>query len=418
MIEPQTVVNPVALARVIADRVIRQHAADVDAHARHPREAFEALGSAGLLGLMVQREYGGLHGNFRSFVGVAEEIARACASTAMLYVMHHTQYLMLVDHGTEQQRKAFLPDVARGKSFFASGTTEPQVGGNADVCVSAKRREGDDIVITATKPVVSGALDADWVCVTTRASPDAPGNRCSMVIIPGVKQGKPGVKSFGTWDCIGMRGTGSIGLELTDCRVPAWHQVGPEDCSYMRLTSMAIVAYLGFASVWVGIAQAALDGTLDHLLKRKHEFSRGGGGAPGEQKPAVAVNTKLAEYETVQRQVAEMRTKIEAARATVLAGAMLVDEFRHAPATPIAPEQMTQIHDRLLASRLIAGETVVDVCRIAMRVCGVAGLRRGHPLERHMRDGLTAQVMAPGEDVSKLIFGKKTLGLLPMGRPA
>ena len=415
MIEPQSVVNPVALAREIADRVIRPHAADVDAQARHPKEAFEALGSAGLLGLMVQRVYGGLEGNFRSFVGVAEEIARGCASTAMLYVMHHTQYLMLVDHGTEQQQKTFLPDVARGKSFFASGTTEPQVGGNADVCVSAKRREGEEILITATKPVVSGALDADWVCVTTRATPDAPGNRCSMVIVPGPKQGRPGVKPFGSWDCIGMRGTGSIGVEFTDCRVPAWHQVGPEDCSYMRLTSMAIVAYIGFASVWVGIAQAALDETLNHLLKRKHEFSRG---APGEQKPAVVVNTKLAEYETVQRQVAEMRTKVEAARATVLAGAMRIDEFRTGPATPIDPEQMAQIHDRLLAARLVAGETVVDVCRIAMRVCGVAGLRRGHPLERHMRDGLTAQVMAPGEDVSKLIFGKKTLGLLPIGRPA
>jgi alkylation response protein AidB-like acyl-CoA dehydrogenase len=153
----------VAQARSIAADVLAPQAAHHDVSGEFPMAGLDALGSAGLMGLLVPREYGGLDASYETFVEVVEILGRACASTAMVYVMHHNQYVMIVDHGTAQQKEAFLPAIAEGKELVASATTEPETGGNAAFCVSAKEHVGENIRLTATKPVVTSANYADWI---------------------------------------------------------------------------------------------------------------------------------------------------------------------------------------------------------------------------------------------------------------
>ena len=401
-------------AKQVAATTVYPKAKHHDETGEFPIENVRALGAAGLMGLLVPKAYGGLGAGFETYLAVVEAIGRACASTAMIYVMHHTQYFMVVSHGTDQQKDFFLPAIARGESLCASGTTEAETGGNPDFCASAMREDGDAIILSAKKPVVTSATHADWVFVTTRASPTSAGNVLSMVAIPGLagKAPRADLKPFGEWDCVGMRATGSSGLELVDTRVPRWHRIGPEDSKKMRSTTMHVVARSGYSAVWLGIAQAALDATVAHLTRRTHQFlmsnRRDATEAPAATAaPPVAVQRTLAEYETVQRQVAEMRVRVEAAGSLLRVTGQFID--RHYPDL----QNVAELQEMLWATRIACSETAIDVCRTALRLTGVTGLRKGLlPLERYMRDALTSQVMAQAEDLAKISLGRATLGLV------
>lgn len=390
--------DPVACAVEIAANVLAPRAAHHDATGEFPEQGIEALGAAGLLGLLVPREYGGLESSYETFVEVVEVLARACASTAMIYVMHHNQYVMIVDHGTTQQKEAFLPPIARGEQLVASATTEPETGGNAAFCVSAKESDGELIRLTATKPVVTSANYADWVYCTTRASSGSAGDELSMVIMPGPKRSKQ-VRPFGVWDCIGMRATASTGLQFDGCEVPKWHQIGPEDSSHVRASSMTLVSRAGFSAAWQGIAAAAFDATLAHVQRKYHDFIRreDGSSAPRTERLAVAGS------ETTQRQLAEMRVRTMASRELLRGAARRIDARRE---EITGAGTLEDIQEVLWSARIACGETAIDVTRQGLRLCGVTGLRAGAlTLERHMRDALTSQVMAPSEDATKLMLG-------------
>jgi alkylation response protein AidB-like acyl-CoA dehydrogenase len=397
-------VEPVQIARAIAAEVLAPRAAHHDATGEFPEQALRALGEAGLLGLLVPREYGGLEVSYETFVAVVEALGCACASTAMIFVMHHCQYAMVVDHGTDRQKETFLPPIARGEQLVASATTEPETGGNAGFCVSAKESDGEAIRLTATKPVVTSANHADWVYCTTRSSPAAAGDELSMVIMPGPGRSDQ-VEPFGVWDCVGMRATASTGLRFKECEVPRWHQIGPEDSAHVRASSMTVVSRAGFAAVWQGIATAAFEGALAHVQRKHHDFIRREEGDRGTR----TERRVLAGSESAQRQLAEMRVRLLGARELLHAAARLIDSRREEIVRGGSAEE---VQDLLWSARIACGEAAIDVTRQGLRLCGVTGLRAQGPLalERHMRDALTSQVMAPSEDATKLMLGRQLAG--------
>jgi alkylation response protein AidB-like acyl-CoA dehydrogenase len=396
--ENEIISNPVEAAREIAAEVLAPGAERRDSTGEFPRDALNALGQAGLLGLLVPREYGGLEVSISTFIEVIAELGRACASTAMVVVMHHCQYVMLVDHGSEKQKRFFLPPIARGEHLVASATTEPETGGNAAFCVSARHVDGDLIRLTAVKPVVTSANYADWVYCTTRTSDESAGDQLSMVIMPGPNRSEA-VTPFGDWDCVGMRATASTGLRFDDCAVPRWHQIGPDDSAHVRATSMSFISRVGFAAVWQGIANSAFATTLDHAKAKEHEFIR----REPESGEIHSERRTLAQSETTQRQIAEMRIRTLASGELLRSAARLIDERREGI---IAGAPAGEVQERLWAARVACGQSAVDVTRQGLRLCGVTALRTGRlPLERHMRDALTSQVMSPGEDVTKHQLG-------------
>ncbi|HTB70837.1 MAG TPA: acyl-CoA dehydrogenase family protein [Solirubrobacteraceae bacterium] len=388
-----------AAAREIAARVLAPRAAHHDSTGEFPAENLAALGGAGLMGLLVPHEYGGPEVSIATFVEVVETLAQACSSTALVFVMHHCQYAMIVDHGTARQKETFLPPIARGEELVASATTEPETGGNAAFCVSAKERDGQRLRLTATKPVVTSANYADWIYCTTRAAPDSAGDELSVLIMPGARRSER-VEPFGVWDCIGMRATSSSGLRFTECEVPCWHQIGPDDSAHVRASSMTIVSRAGFAAVWQGIADAAFDEALAHVQRKRQDFIRRDSGSSATR----TEHRTLASSETTQRQLAEMRVRTSASRALLYSAARLIDEHRE---DLLGRRCAELVQDQLWSARIACGESAVEVTRQALRVCGVTGLRATGPLalERRMRDALTSQVMAPSEDATKLMLG-------------
>jgi acyl-CoA dehydrogenase len=356
------------------------------------------------MGLFVPREYGGLEESYETFVDVVGNLARACASTAMIFVMHHNQYVMVVDHGTTRQKEVFLPPIARGEELVASATTEPETGGNAAFCVSYLERSGKCIRLTAVKPIVTSANYARWIYCTTRSSAGAAGDELSMAIMPG-PGGSKDVEPFGEWDCIGMRATSSSGLRFDECEVPDWHQIGPDDSSHVRASSMTLVSRVGFAAVWQGIAEAAFDSTLSHVQQKYHDFVYRDSGPNGTRTERRAV----AGSETTQRQLAEMRVRLLASRELLRGAARLIDAQRE---DILVGKSVDAVQDLLWSARIACGETAIDVTRQGLRLCGVTGLRAGLlNLERHMRDALTSQVMAPSEDATKLMLGRQLVAM-------
>lgn len=395
--------NPVQAATAIADEVLLPGAERRDLTGEFPLDALDALGHAGLLGLLVPREYGGLEVPVETFASVIAELGRACASTAMVVVMHHSQYVMLVDHGVEAQKQFFLPPIARGEQLVASATTEPEVGGNSAFCVSARQVDGNLIRLTAVKPVVTSANYADWVYCTTRTSAEAAGDQLSMVIMPGPKR-SDAVTPIGRWDCVGMRATASSGLRFDDCAVPRWHQIGPDDSAHVRRSSMSMVARIGFAAVWQGIANSAFASTLAHTKAKEHEFIR----YDEESREIRSESRTVASSEITRRQLAEMRVRLLASGELLRSAARLIDERRE---EIVAGAPAGDVQERIWAARVACGQSAIDVTRQGMRLCGVTALRAGKmPLERHMRDALTSQVMAPSEDATKQLLGAQLAG--------
>jgi alkylation response protein AidB-like acyl-CoA dehydrogenase len=394
--------------RTIIANQIMPCAARHDATGEFPAENFAALGRAGLMGLFVPPRYGGLGIDYRLYSQLTRELSAACASTAMLSVMHHSQYATISFHGSEQQREFFLPAFARGEWFIANGATEALTGDTfyapGTVPHSTLRADGSDYVLNSSKSIVSGASHANWILVVCRLDSDNTGRK-RAVLAPGV--GHPDVFPFGTWDPIGMRATASTGIEHRGCKIPHWHLF---DANATLQHTMIPVGLIGFCSVWLGIAIAAYGQAIAHVTGRSIDMLRSDqrSGLGGE---TVRVQSTVARFDTVQRQVAELKARIDAATALVDSVAHLADRSRSDRTSPITPAAFESVLDLIHSARVYTSETAIDVCRIAMRICGARGLQRNLPLERLMRDALTAQVMGVTEDATKVTHGRRLLGI-------
>jgi alkylation response protein AidB-like acyl-CoA dehydrogenase len=272
---------------------------------------------------------------------------------------------------------------------------------------SRLREAEDGFVLNASKSIVSGASHARWLILVCRLESDATGQK-RAVLAPGA--GQPGVFPFGEWNPIGMRATASTGLEYRDCFIPSWHAFEP---GMPLARTMVPVALLGFCSVWLGIATAAFELAVAHVTGRSIEVLQADRRESGEVEP-VRVRSSIARFESVQRQVSEMRTRIDAATAMVDNLARRIQEGQPTPEEPLTAEAFDPIVDVCSSCRIYTSETAIDVSRVAMRICGARGLQRGVALERFMRDALTAQVMGPTEDATKVWHGRRLLGVPPV----
>jgi alkylation response protein AidB-like acyl-CoA dehydrogenase len=167
---------------------------------------------------------------------------------------------------------------------------------------------------------------------------------------------------------------------------------------------MTLVSRAGFAAVWLGIAAAAFDTALAHVQRKHHDFIR----RDGASNTTWTERRTVAGSETTQRQLAEMRVRVLASRELLHGAARLIDARRE---EIIGGSPANDVQELLWSARIACGEAAVEVTRQALRLCGVTGLRAGTlPLERHMRDALTSQVMAPSEDATKLMLGGQLVG--------
>lgn len=369
------------LARDIAKAELAPRASDVDKNFTFPTEGLQHLARAGLMGLTTPPPLGGSATDSISLVTTIEEIAKACASTALVFVTHLTACMGILVGGKDQVKQKYLPALAKGEKLGAFAATEPGCGANVFALqTSARRHDNGTYVVQGSKVFITSGSEAEVYLVVVRTSP-APGPAGLSLLL--IEKGTPGF-TFGRKDQrLGMNGTSSSEMFFDDCMVPVENLLGQEG-GYMAVgMPMMGLALLGAAAIAVGLAQASLEASIEHAKSR------------------TVSGQPLGIYQGVQFLISDMSAQVQAARCLLHEAAQARD--RGPSPLPLLPFQ----------AKLFATEMALDVTSKALQIHGGQGYTRTLPVERYFRDarGLTLH-FSPSE-MLKETLGKMLLGMFP-----
>ena len=353
-------------AQAVAD-IAATHAEAVDRDARFPIEGIDAARRNGLLALLVPREFGGGGAALEDVADVCYRLGQACASTAMIVAMHQAALACIVRHhqGSDWHRR-MLWRVATENLLLASSTTEGQGGGNVRSSAAALIRDGDRMAFERAATVMSYGAEADAIVTTARRDIEAGASDQALVVF--MKENYV-LEPTGGWNTLGMRGTCSFGFAMK--AEASCAQILPIGYDKIHPQTMVPVSHLCWASVWAGIAAAA--------VSRAQMFVRTAARRAGGQMPPGAGDcTKAA-------------ASLRALRGVVAAGLEMFERIENDPHALASLD--TQAGLNLL--KVEVSERAVETVMSAMRACGLAGYRNDGEfgIGRHLRDVLSAPVM-------------------------
>ena len=362
--------------------VVARHSADVDKKGRFPEESIAALGAAGLLGLTVPAELGGLGQGPRAFCVAAEELARECASTAMVYVMHTSALQAISASKRLAEREAILRAAAKGKHLSTLSLSEKGSRSQFWAPVSKMAAKGDGFVTSAAKSWVTSANFADSY-VSSAQSPDAKSPLESTIYL--AHTGKPQVRPQRAFDGLGLRGNDSSPVSLETLPVAPGDLISAQGKGADTMLGVILPWFaVGTAAMTHGLCRAAVDATAGHLSSTTFEHT----------------GTMLRDLPQLRARLAQMSVRTEASRA--LLGRTLGEMESASPEAPLF----------VLSARRAALEAGLEVTDLALKACGGAAFsRQATPIERLFRDARAGWVMAPTVDHLDDFIGKALTGL-------
>ena len=362
-----------AVVREIADGVAGAHAEAVDRDARFPVESMEALRVAGLYGALVPRALGGLELPYAELAQMCTILGERCASTAMVFAMHHIQVACLVEHGAGRDHfDQLLREIASPGRLMASATTEAGIGGDVRSSSCAVEIEGGRFRLAKNASVISYGEHVDDVLVTARRGPDAPASDQSIVH---VQRPDLELEPYGEWDTLGMRGTCSIGFMLHASGDVG--QILPKPYSDISSRTMLPVSHITWAALWLGIAVDA--------ERKSREFVRvAARKTPGTLPPSA-------------QKLVRLYARIEALRSLLKS---CIDEFERSRLESSVAESMG-FAVRMNSLKLTMSEGVLAAVDEAMSICGIAAYRNDTPfsLGRQLRDAHSARLMVHNDRI-------------------
>ena len=372
--------NVVDKIRELSDKVIAPGAAEHDMAGDWPGPSIKALADAGLLGLTLPEELGGMGQGPSGFVGAVEELATACASTAMIFVMHVCAS-ETIKHSSLPQRDSVLSDISAGKHLSTLAFSEKGSRSHFWAPVSQASEQNGFHILNCQKSFVTSAGHANSYVVSTLALGATGMTESSLYY---VEKGTPGFSVAGAWNGLGLRANASAPMSLDNARVSADSLLSPAGEGFNVMMSVVLPWFqLGASAVANGIGRGALDAAAQHLSSARLEH----------------LNTTLASQPESRARLASARVALDASRALTAEAARSVEN----------PDDGTML--RVLEVKACASETALDVTDKAMRLCGGAGFSRKLPVERYFRDARAGSVMAPTTDALHDFIGKALLGL-------
>lgn len=369
------------LADALAREKFAPRAKTIDEEARFPAENYEDLADAGLLALMVPREFGGIGADSLTYVTVLSKIARGCASTGLTFNMHSAVVDFLGQIASEEQMARYFSEVVNEGAVFASITSEPGSSFRDKLAVRTSiREENGDYRLRGKKHFCSLSTGASYYFTWSYLDgAETLQEGLLNVMIPAKREN---IEVIDDWHVIGMRGTASNSLMFHDVEVRPEEVIGAPGSILGKDMSMWS---LGYTAVYIGIAEAAYQFTAEYAKKAKS-----GLGVP------------LGELDRTQRQIGEMAMLLEnARRAAEKLGALRGN---------LGKMELTFI---LNQAKYLATEAAKELAEQGIRLCGGRGLHRALPLERHLRDAVAGLVMPPANDRCL-----ETIGQIALGREA
>ncbi len=364
------------LVRALARGRIAPRAAEVDETEAYPAEQLRLLGEQGLMGLYIPEAYGGTEMGALAFALAVEEIAWACASTGVLFLVQYAGGFPIVAAGTEAQKRRYLPRLASGEITAAFSLSEAGSGSDAAALATTAVRTGDRYLLNGSKMWVTNGSRAG--VITLFATVDRGRGKYGVTAFlveptfPGFALGKLEKK-------LGVRGSPTVALHLTDCEVPAENRLGEEGDGFRLALRILDGSRPAVGAQAVGIAQAALDAAVAYAKERR-QFDQA-----------------IAAFQGIQFMLADMAMHVHGARLMVHHAAALLD--RGAPRTALESS----------LAKCFAGDAAMRVATDAVQVFGGYGYTREYPVERFMRDAKITQIYEGTNQIQRVVVARELL---------
>ena len=361
------------MVRDFAEKEVQPSAEERDETETFSREIFDKMGELGLTGIPWPEEYGGAGSDFISYVIAVEELSRVCASTGTTLSAHISLAgWPLFKYGSEEQKKKYLEPLALGEKLGAYALTESTAGTDVGGAQSTARLDGDSYLLNGTKTFITNAGEAEIYIVFAMTDPEKKARGMSAFI---VEEGTPGL-SFGKKERkMGLRSSPTVEVVLEDCRVPRENLLGQEGEGFKIALSTLDGGRNGIAAQAVGIAQGALDEAVAYAQTRE-QF-----GQP------------IARFQAISFMLADMATKVEAARLLTYQAAFLENEgLPYGKASAMA--------------KLFASEAAMSITTKAVQIFGGYGYTRDYPVERFMRDAKITEIYEGTSEAQRMVISR------------
>ncbi len=363
-------------ARDLAAREIAPQAAEIDRTHEFPRKIFSRLGELGLLGIMVPERWGGAGMDALSYAVALEEIARACASTAVaMSVQASLVAAPILKEGNDEQRARWLPDLAAGKKIGCFALSEPEAGSDAKAQRTRAVRDGGRWILNGTKNFITNAPVADLAIVLANSDPAKGARGITAFLVP---LATPGLTIGPPDDKLGIRGAPSAQIFLADCAVGDDARLGPEGDGFKIAMRALDGGRIGIAAQALGIARAAFEDATRYARQRK------------------TFGQPIAEHQAIQFKLADMCTEIDAAR-------MLL--WRAAVKKDAGGAYSTEAS----MAKLFASEVANRAAKEGVQIFGGYGYLRDFPAERHFRDAKITEIYEGTSEIQRLVIASALL---------
>ena len=359
------------MIREFAEKEVKPLAAEVDDTERFPMETVEKMAKLGLFGIYIPKNYGGAGGDHIMYSIAVEELSRVCATTGVILSAHTSLCMSPIwEFGTEEQKQKYLPKLASGEWIGAFGLTEPNAGTDAAGQQTTAVEDGDDYIINGSKIFITNAGPAHVYVVATMTD-KALGNKGITTFI--VEAGTPGFSIGKKEHKLGIRGSATCELIFENCRVPKANMLGKIGEGFKVAMKTLDGGRIGIASQALGIAEGALERTIEYVKERK-QFGR-----------------SIGQFQNTQFHLADMATKVEAAK-------MLVYKAAMAKAT----QKVYSVE--AAQAKLYAAEVAMEVTTKAVQLHGGYGYTREYDVERMMRDAKITEIYEGTSEVQRMVI--------------
>ena len=364
-----------SLFKEFAEKEVKPLAQEVDETEKFPRGTVEKMAKNGFLGIPVPKEYGGQGCDPLTYAMCVEELSKVCGTTGVI-VSAHTSLCCdpIQTYGTEEQKQKYLVPLAKGEKLGAFGLTEPGAGTDAQGQQTKAVLDGDEWVLNGSKIFITNGKEADiYVIFAVTGIIEKRGKKVKEISAFIVEKGTPGF-TFGTKEKkMGIRGSATYELIFTDCRIPKENLLGAQGKGFGIAMHTLDGGRIGIAAQALGIAEGALESTIAYVQERK-QFGR-----------------SIAAFQNTQFQIADMATKVEAAK-------MLVYKAAMAKAT-----QKVYSLEAAMA-KLYAAEVAMEVTTKAVQLHGGYGYTREYDVERMMRDAKITEIYEGTSEVQRMVI--------------
>ena len=366
------------LVRTLTRERIAPRAAEIDASHEFPWDVVELFREHELFGLLFDEEVGGTGtGTLLALVAV-EEVARACATSALILAVQELGSLGLKLAGSEEQKQRYLPRLASGEWLCAYALTEAGSGSDSAAMRTTARRDGDEYVLNGSKRFITNAAVANLYTVFAKTDPEAGHSGISAFV---VESDAPGFEVARLEPKMGIAGSTTGELVFEDCRVPADNLLGEEGEGFRIAMRILDRSRPGVAAQGLGLAQGATDYALEYARSRE------------------TFGKPLSEHQLIQAKLADMETACQAARGLLYTFGQMVDDAVEGP----------ELTKASAMAKLFCTDTAMWVTTEAVQILGGYGYIREYPVERMMRDAKITQIYEGTNEIQRLVIAREML---------